>query len=119
MAQKDTNYKAYLGKKIAKCETERVDNHESIRKKQLDLCEEKRVREILKEKKEERREKKYNDHLKEQNKDRKEEFDKVNTKRLDYLARKNTIRTDLDREGYKAHKDHIVEIDELYKHRIE
>lgn len=107
LPQRDTNYKAYQGKKLAAFENQRVDHHESVRKKQLDMQEERRVKEIIKEKKEERREKKYNDFRKETKKDMADTFGKINTTRADYFEKNAAKKRELDKEGYQAHKDHI------------
>ena len=54
---------------------------------QLDMQEERRVKEIIKERKEEKREKKYNDFCKEQRKDMEDTFGKINTARQDYFEK--------------------------------
>lgn len=87
LPQRDTNYKAFQGKKLASHENKRVDYHETVRKKQLDMQEERRVKEIIKERKEEKREKKYNDFCKEQRKDMEDTFGKINTARQDYFEK--------------------------------
>ena len=116
--QRETNFKAYMGKKIAKQETERVNNHEQIRTRQLEMQEETRVRQILKEKKEQMREKKYSEFLKEQSKDAREEFNKINIVREDHFDKTQKKYKEMDNEAYRAHKAHMQEMEDLTeKHR--
>lgn len=105
----------YQGKKLVNDETNRVDTHETIRKKQLEIEEENRVRQIIKEKQEMAREKGYTIRLKEESTERNANFAKINFVRVDHFEKTKHKYQTLDNIAYKAHKDHIVEIDNHYE----
>ena len=81
----EINYKMYQGKKLVNDETNRVETHETIRKKQLEIEEENRVRQIIKEKQEMAREKGYTIRLKEESTERNANFAKINYVREDHF----------------------------------
>lgn len=115
---RDANYKVYLGRKIAKTENERVDNHKQIREKQLEIQEETRVRQMIKEKKELQRERKYGETQREESKDRADNFAKIDLVRLDHLSKTHQKYQTLDNIAFRAHKDHMTEMEALTeKHR--
>ena len=71
---RDANYKMHLARKVAHDETERVRKHEALRLKQLELEEELRVRQIIKDRQEEQREKAFEKTKREEAKERAANF---------------------------------------------
>lgn len=103
---KDADYKMQLGQKVCADETERVKKHEAIRLRQLEIEEEVRVRQLIKDKQEAVREKAFEKMKREEAKDRKTEFTKLDdTRHHHYTTTQKKYKT-LDNDAHRAGLSH-------------
>lgn len=97
--------------KITAFETDRVDKHENIRERQLELTQEARVLQILKEKQDQARWNAFKERMQEEQEMQTHNFQTIQTVRDEHYKKVQSKYKHLDDLGYAAHKEHMVEVE--------
>lgn len=113
LTARDNNYKMHLAMKLSVDEAERVHKHELAKLRQLELEEDTRVKQLIKDRLEQAREKAFEKEKKEKDKDRRTNIEKIDFVRVDHLQKTQQKYKNLDNIAHKAGKTHHREVDEM------